>query len=227
MIINYLVCVNFLAYFCRMKKKNRVFGAMRQPKPTPDPTEVRYFALYKPYEMLSQFTDEGKKQGLKHLFNFPTDVYPVGRLDADSEGLLLLTNDNELKHRLLTPKFAHKRTYCVQVEGLPTEEALQALRDGVEINVEGEKYLTLPAEVKCIEEPQNFPPRNPPVRFRANIPTSWIEITLTEGKNRQVRRMTAAVGFPTLRLVRVRMEGLVLGTRESGEVWEINKEEIL
>ncbi len=209
-----------------MKKKNTFNPANRQARPQPDVTELRYFALYKPYEMLSQFTDEGSKQGLKHLFEFPNDVYPVGRLDADSEGLLLLTNDNELKHKLLTPKFAHKRTYCVQVEGIPTEEALQQLRKGVEITVDGEKYMTLPADVQSIESPEDFPERNPPVRFRAQIPTSWVEITLTEGKNRQVRRMTAAVGFPTLRLVRVRMQGLALGKRESGEVWEINREDI-
>ncbi|TAE15046.1 MAG: pseudouridine synthase [Bacteroidetes bacterium] len=188
-------------------------------------TETRYFAIYKPYEMLSQFTDEGKKQGLKHLHDFPPDVYPVGRLDADSEGLLLLTNDNVLKHHLLTPKYQHKRTYCVQVEGLPTEEALQKLREGVEINLNGEKYLTLPAEVQAIAEPDYFPARHPPIRFRANIPTSWLQITLTEGKNRQVRRMTASVGLPTLRLVRVQIGKVQLGTRESGEVWELNRED--
>ena len=191
----------------------------------PKPTAYHYFAIYKPYEMLSQFTDEGKKQGLKHLHDFPTDIYPIGRLDSDSEGLLLITNDNYLKHHLLTPKFQHKRTYQVQVEGIPTEEALAALRNGVEINIDGKKHLTLPTEVSIITEP-TLPTRNPPVRYRANIPTTWLQITLTEGKNRQIRRMTAAVGFPTLRLVRVAIEDFTLGQCASGDVWEVSREEV-
>jgi 23S rRNA pseudouridine2457 synthase len=200
--------------------KKHIFRKNNAPK-----NEPRYFAIYKPYQMLSQFTDEGKYIGLKHLYDFPIDVYPVGRLDADSEGLLLLTNDNVLKHHLLTPKYEHPRTYCVQVEGLPIEEALQHLRKGVEINLKGEQYTTLPAEVSLIEEPADLPLREPPIRFRANIPTSWLQITLTEGKNRQVRRMTAAVGLPTLRLVRVKIGEIVLGKRQSGDVWELKKED--
>lgn len=152
--------------------------------------------------MLSQFTKEGDHPTLADLdYEFPKDVYPVGRLDADSEGLLLLTNDNFLKTRLLDPKRAHKRNYLVQVEGQITTEACNKLASGVEISVNGKKYKTLPAKATLIDEPY-LPPRNPPVRFRAQIPTSWIEVSLHEGKNRQVRKMTASVGFPTLRLVR-------------------------
>ncbi len=124
-------------------------------------------------------------------------VYAVGRLDLDSEGLLLLTNDGRMQHRLSHPKFAHRRQYWVQVERQPDEAALAKLREGVSIR----SYQTRPAEVKAIAEP-DLPPRDPPIRCRQHIPTAWLEITLTEGKNRQVRRMTAAVGFPTLRLVR-------------------------
>lgn len=140
------------------------------------------------------------------------DVYAAGRLDADSEGLLLLTNDGRLQHRLLQPEFAHRRTYLVQVEGAPDDGALAALREGV--LVQGE--WTRPAEVRVIEEPE-LPPRVPPIRYRASIPTAWLELTLKEGRNRQVRRMTAAVGLPTLRLVRWSMENLTIAGLAAGE----------
>jgi len=182
---------------------------------------LRYFALNKPYGVLSQFTDKEGRRTLKSLYNFPTDVYPVGRLDMDSEGLLLLTNDKFLTNYLLNPKYKHEREYFVQVEGIPTSEALQRLRDGVEI----ENKKTLPAKVKIIEEP-DFPQRIPPIRERKKIPTSWISITLIEGRNRQVRKMTAAVGFPTLRLVRVRIKNILLGDLKFGEVRELTKTEI-
>ncbi|MDH7603636.1 MAG: pseudouridine synthase [Melioribacter sp.] len=182
---------------------------------------LKYFALNKPYGVLSQFTDKHGRRTLKSLYNFPKDVYPVGRLDMDSEGLLLLTNDKFLTNYLLNPKNKHEKEYFVQVEGIPTSESLQKLRDGVEI--EGKK--TLPAKVKIIEEP-DFPPRIPPIRERKNIPTSWISITLIEGRNRQVRKMTAAVGFPTLRLVRVRIKNILLGDLKFGEVRELTKNEI-
>lgn len=162
----------------------------------------KYYWLYKPFQVLSQFSKEGDKLTLADCFEqIEKDVYPVGRLDYDSEGLILLTNDKELTHKLLHPKFQHERTYYAQVEGDITPEAITQMQEGVTISVNGAKYKTLPAQVRKIEEPA-LPERNPPIRFRQNIPTSWVAITLTEGKNRQVRKMTAAVNFPTLRLVR-------------------------
>jgi len=181
----------------------------------------RYFVINKPYGVLSQFTDDEKRPTLATLFQFPKDVYPVGRLDMDSEGLLLLTNDKNLVDILLNPKNKHEREYFVQVEGAVTAEALKKIESGVII--QGNK--TLPAGTKIIEEP-GFPPRVPPIRFRKTIPTSWISIALTEGKNRQVRKMTAAAGLPTLRLVRVRIENIHLGNMKPGDVKEINAKEI-
>lgn len=188
-------------------------------------SQYSYFIIYKPYGTLSQFTPEGNKPGLGSLFKFPLDCYPVGRLDADSEGLLLLTNDKKINQKLLDPKAGHKRTYLVQVDGAITQEAVNKLAAGVEIKVEGKIYHTLPAVAEMIEEPE-LPPRNPPVRFRKTIPTSWIRLTLTEGKNRQVRHMTAAVGFPTLRIVRVSMEKIELGKMNSGDVIEMKEREV-
>ncbi|MGB3297795.1 MAG: pseudouridine synthase [Phormidesmis sp.] len=172
----------------------------------------RYLLFYKPYGVLSQFTDkfagdfarkpanakskEAKRATLKDYVSVP-DVYAVGRLDRDSEGLLLLTNDGPMQHRLSHPKFQHRRQYWVQVEQVPDQAAIAQLARGVTIR----GYRTRPAQVKAMVEP-SLPPRNPPVRYRKQIPTAWLEMTLSEGKNRQVRRMTAAVGFPTLRLVR-------------------------
>ena len=175
--------------------------------------------------MLSQFTKEGDHKTLADLgFNFPKDVYPVGRLDSDSEGLLLLTNDKTINHQLLDPKFKHKRTYLAQVEGIFSEEAKRKLEKGVSISVDGEKYQTLPCKVEIIAEPI-LPERNPPIRFRKNIPTSFVKIYLHEGKNRQVRKMTATVGFPTLRLIRIAIEKIELGNLKPNEVKEIKKEE--
>lgn len=165
---------------------------------------------------MSQFSKEGDKLTLADvLTDIPKDVYPVGRLDYDSEGLLFLTNDKSLTHQLLDPQFAHERTYYVQVEGDITAEALEQLCKGVTININGKSHLTLPAKAVLIDTPA-LPERNPPIRFRANIPTSWISLTLTEGKNRQVRRMTAAVGFPTLRLVRYSIGAYTVAGMESG-----------
>lgn len=187
----------------------------------------RYFLIYKPYGMLSQFSAEGDKVTLAHLdFKFPKDIYPVGRLDADSEGLLILTNDSFLNNRLLNPKFKHKRTYYVQVEGQITAGAILQLERGVKISIDGKPHHTLPAEATILTAEPLLPPRNPPIRFRQNIPTTWIALTLHEGKNRQVRRMTAAVGFPTLRLVRWSIENLVIGQMQAGEVVELNPESI-
>lgn len=177
--------------------------------------------------MLSQFSREGDKPTLADLdYDFPKDIYPVGRLDADSEGLLLLTNDKQLNHRLLNPKFRHNRTYYVQVDGALTPEACRQLSEGVTISVDGKPYSTLPASAIIIPEP-TLPERNPPIRYRANIPTSWLSISLHEGKNRQVRRMTAAVGFPTLRLVRWAIEDLTAQDMVSGEVKELSRPDII
>lgn len=185
---------------------------------------LSYFIIYKPFGMLSQFSAEGNKPGLGELHAFPKDVYPVGRLDADSEGLLILTNDKPLNHQLLNPDFKHWRTYWVQVDGEITEEARQQLEKGVSIKVNKKSYQTLAARARLMEAPENFPERNPPVRYRKEIPTSWLSLSLQEGKNRQVRRMTAAVGFPTLRLIRVQIEDLSLQGMQPGEVRELPKE---
>ncbi|GAB4399915.1 MAG: pseudouridine synthase [Microscillaceae bacterium] len=184
-----------------------------------------YFALYKPYGVLSQFTSEGEKPGLGSLFDFPPQVYPIGRLDADSEGLLLLTNDNHFKTRLLNPQKGHPRIYWVQVEGSPTEAQCQMLTQGVEIRIEKKLFRTRPAQVALIEAPE-LPVRVPPIRERLHIPTAWLALTLTEGKNRQVRRMTAKVGLPTLRLVRVAIGQYHLGAQAVGEVWALSPEDL-
>ena len=187
----------------------------------------RYFLIYKPYLTLSQFSREGDKQTLADLeFDFPNDVYPVGRLDADSEGLLLLTNDKQLNHRLLNPRFRHNRTYYVQVDGQLTTEATEQLSAGVTISVDGKPYRTLPANAQPLPEPA-LPARNPPIRYRANIPTSWLSISLHEGKNRQVRKMTAAVGFPTLRLVRWSIETFTAEDMTPGQVRELGRADML
>jgi 23S rRNA pseudouridine2457 synthase len=162
---------------------------------------LKYYAIYKPFQVLSQFSESEGKLTLKDFLNLPSDIYPVGRLDYDSEGLLILTNDNQFKTHLLDPNNQHERTYLVQVEGVPSESDIEKLRNSLLININGLKYRTKPARAQIIPE-SDLPPRNPPIRFRKNIPTTWIKLTLTEGKNRQVRKMTAAIGFPTLRLVR-------------------------
>ncbi|MEL7422146.1 MAG: pseudouridine synthase [Bacteroidota bacterium] len=180
-----------------------------------------YFSVYKPYGMLSQFTREmPQHRVLGDLFDFPKDVYPVGRLDQDSEGLLLLTNDTRLNDALLNPIRAHSRTYWVQVEGIPTEKAITQLQQGVDIRIKKRTHRTRPAEVQLIEPAPTLPERDPPIRYRKTVPTSWLELKLTEGKNRQVRRMCAAVGFPVLRLVRAAIEDVPLGNMQIGEVQE-------
>lgn len=183
--------------------------------------EYKYFVINKPYGVLSQFTDSEGRKTLKDFGPFPKSVYPVGRLDRDSEGLLIITNDKSLTDFLLNPKYKHEKEYFVQVEGIPTDEALQKLQEGVII--EGKK--TLPAKLRIIDYP-NFAERIPPIRERKNIPTTWISLTITEGRNRQVRKMTAAVGFPTLRLVRVRIKNVLLNILKSGEVRTLTIEEL-
>jgi 23S rRNA pseudouridine2457 synthase len=172
--------------------------------------------------MLTQFS--GEEFTLAALGDFPKEVYPVGRLDKDSEGLLLLTDDKALNHQLLNPRFGHQRTYYVQVEGIPTSEALAQLQQGVTIQVDGKAYRTKPALVKLVDPAPILPERNPPIRYRASIPDCWLALTLIEGKNRQVRKMTAAVGFPTLRLVRFSMEKITLDGMDAGEVRELSQE---
>lgn len=187
-----------------------------------------YFTIYKPFNMLSQFTKEvPEHHTLADLMDFPEDVYPVGRLDRDSEGLLILTNDKSLNNRLLDPKNKHNRTYWAQVEGAITPEALNALSKGVEIRINKKNYRTRPAKAKLLEIEPQLPERKPPIRYRANIPTTWISLTLQEGKNRQVRRMCAKLGFPVLRLVRVAIENLHIGQMQSGEVVAYQKKQLL
>jgi 23S rRNA pseudouridine2457 synthase len=171
---------------------------------------TRHLLFNKPFQVLCQFSRADNKRTLADYIDVP-DVYPAGRLDFDSEGLVLLTNDGGLQHRLTDPLLGHPRTYWVQVEGAMSEDALKRLRQGVMIRGK----TTLPCEAEVMAEPL-LSPRDPPVRFRKSIPTSWVSLTLREGRNRQVRHMTAAVGFPTLRLTRVAIGKLTLGTLEPG-----------
>ncbi|MDD1413254.1 rRNA large subunit pseudouridine synthase E [Dolichospermum sp. ST_con] len=182
----------------------------------------RYIIFHKPYGVLSQFTQESPKHiTLKEYIDVP-DVYPVGRLDWDSEGLLLLTNDGQLQHRLAHPRFGHKRTYWAQVERIPDIDAIHKLQTGVEI----QDYRTRPAQVRLLLEEPSVAQRIPPIRFRKSIPTAWLEMTLTEGKNRQVRRMTATVGFPTLRLIRVSIANIQLHDLAPGQWRELTPLEV-
>jgi 23S rRNA pseudouridine2457 synthase len=187
---------------------------------------LQYFVVYKPFQVLAQFTSTDNKKCLKDFFDVPKDVYPVGRLDYDSEGLLLLTNDASLNHKLLNPSFQHKRNYWVQVDGMPTPQALQRLCNGVIITVDGKKYCTKKCDASIINQEPNVPLRYPPIRFRKNIPATWITLTLTEGKNRQVRKMTASVGFPTLRLIRYSIQNLTIENVQPGEMIQLTPSSI-
>ena len=166
----------------------------------------------KPYGVLSQFTAEGRWRGLKDFIDLP-GVYVAGRLDADSEGLLLLTSDGRLQAHISDPRYKMEKTYWVQVEGEPDDTALSALRAGVQLN----DGITRPATAQRMDCPAPLWPRDPPVRVRQTIPTSWIALGIREGRNRQVRRMTAAVGFPTLRLIRAAIGSYGLGDLASGQ----------
>lgn len=172
-------------------------------------------AFHKPWGVLSRFTPDGSANATLAGFGLPPGVYPVGRLDADSEGLLILSDDKALVDRLLSPRRRHRKTYWVQVERVPDDAALTQLRAGV--LVEGAR--TLPAEARLMEEP-TLPPRDPPIRARKTVPTAWIELSIVEGRNRQVRRMTAAVGHPTLRLVRAAIGAFALGELPRG-AWRV------
>jgi 23S rRNA pseudouridine2457 synthase len=178
-------------------------------------------AFHKPYGVVSQFTPDGSPNVTLAEFAFPKNVYPIGRLDADSEGLLLLSDEAELNERLLHPDHGHERTYWAQVERIPSAEALHALERGVMI--QGRR--TLPCRARLLEPAPQVPPREPPIRFRKNVPDCWMALELIEGKNRQVRRMTAAVGHPTLRLLRVQIGGFALGDLPAGQWRRLEEEE--
>ena len=193
-----------------------------QKRTTAEPGSRSYFLLHKPFGVICQFSGGDGKETLAAFGPFPKDVYSAGRLDTDSEGLLLLTNDGGLQHLLLEPKFRHPRTYLVQVERIPDEEALARLREGVVI--EGKR--TLPAEAELLSEEPAVGPRSVPIRFRKNIPTSWMRLTLREGRHRQVRKMTAAVGHPALRLIRTHIGPLSIEGLAPGESRPLSAAEI-
>ena len=177
----------------------------------------RLILFNKPFGVLSQFTPEGRWQGLRDHLDLP-GVYAAGRLDADSEGLLILTDDGALQSRIADPRHKLPKTYWAQVEGAPDEAALEPLRHGIDLG----DFFTQPAQARCIAEPASLWPRNPPIRERQSIPTHWIELIIKEGKNRQVRRMTAKLGFPTLRLVRAAIGDWTLGALQPGEWKELH-----
>lgn len=187
---------------------------------------MEYYLIYKPYQVLSQFTSSDGKLCLKDILNVPKDVYPVGRLDYDSEGLLLLTNDTSINHQLLHPKFAHARTYWVQVDGLITNDAIESLSKGVTISVDGKTYETKKATLKILPDNLLVPERNPPIRVRKSIPTSWVSIQLTEGKNRQVRKMFASVGFPVVRLIRSQIGQFSIAQMQPSDCLSLSFEEV-
>jgi 23S rRNA pseudouridine2457 synthase len=189
--------------------------------------QFKYYAVFKPYNMLCQFTGQENDSLLGDLFDFPKDVYSIGRLDKDSEGLLLMTNDNSFKTRMLEPKYKTPKTYFAQVDGAIIDEVIRELSEGkIVIKHNGKSHQVAPAVCRKIDDP-NFPERSVPIRYRKNIPTSWVSLMISEGKNRQVRKMTAAVGFPTLRLVRFSIGNYKLGNMQPGDVIEIKPDQVL
>lgn len=186
----------------------------------------KYYVFNKPYGVLSQFTKEIPTHvTLADFMDIPSHIYPVGRLDKDSEGLLLLTDDNQLKNKLLQPDNKNYKSYLVQVDNKITPEAIKQLETGVTIKHKGKTYTTLPSNVKTIDAP-DITPRVPPIRYRKDIPTSWVEMTIYEGKNRQIRKMCAAVGFPVLRLIRHKIKGLTFYDVATGTYRVLTSEEI-
>jgi 23S rRNA pseudouridine2457 synthase len=185
-----------------------------------------YSVIYKPFNVLCQFTSADGKATLKDYFAVPQDVYAVGRLDYDSEGLLVLTNDKQLNQLLLHPSGNTEKEYWVQVEHQISPAAIQQLVNGVSISLDGQAYATKAVAASVLHTPPIVPERHPPVRFRKNIPTSWLSITLTEGKNRQVRKMTAAVGFPTLRLIRYRIANCTITGMQPGDMREFDRKQL-
>ena len=186
---------------------------------------MNYYIIYKPYKMISQFTSTHKKKCLDSLdFTFPKDVYPVGRLDENSEGLLILTNDKSLNFKLLTPEFEHKRVYLVQLQGIVTADALKQIETGISIALDSGSYVTKPCKIKQVKKPGNLPLRAHPVSEL--LATSWIELTLTEGKYHQVRKMTAGAGFPCIRLIRIAIEEVRLETMQPGDVRELKRDAV-
>ena len=175
-------------------------------------------AFHKPFGVVSQFTPDGSPNRTLAVFGFPKNVYPIGRLDADSEGLLLLSDEAPLNERLLHPSHAHQRTYWAQVERIPSAEKLAGLQRG--LLLQGAR--TLPCRARLLDPQPAVAPRDPPIRFRKNVPDAWLELILTEGKNRQVRRMTAAIGHPTLRLIRVAIGAYQLDNLPPGQWLELN-----
>jgi len=189
---------------------------------------MRCFALYKPYGVLSQFTEEDGHPGLLSLnLGLPKNVWPVGRLDRDSEGLLLLTDDSTLKSALTLPNHQHSKTYWVQVEGCPSDEDLEPMRHPMNLRIRKKDVVIKPASVRAIQPPP-VPERTPPIRHRQQIPTSWLSIQLSEGKNRQIRKMTAKLGFPTLRIVRIGTGrfNLALESLVPGQCFELGQDQI-
>ncbi|MBN8639740.1 MAG: pseudouridine synthase [Anaerolineae bacterium] len=185
---------------------------------------MQIYRFWKPYNVLTKFTDADGRPTLADYIDV-ANIYAAGRLDMDSEGLLLLTDSGALQHRLSDPRFEHPKTYWAQVERIPDETALQRLRRGVELSEGGKLWRTKPAQARLIEPP-DIPERPVPIRYRAHIPTAWLELTISEGKNRQVRRMTAAVGYPTLRLVRWAIGSITLAGLQPGQYQPLTKSEI-